>query len=69
MQVKAIVDSIIEKALQSKYKPYAVEGLTQGDWVIVDLGDIMVHVFQKSVRQHYDLERLWGDVPVVEAVS
>jgi ribosome-associated protein len=46
-----------------------VEGFTQGNWVIIDLGDIMVHVFQKSVRQHYDLERLWGDVPVVEAAG
>ena len=69
MQVQAIVDSILEKTLQSNYKSYAVEGLTQGNWVIIDLGDIMVHVFQKEVRQHYDLERLWGDVPVVEAVG
>ena len=65
-QVQAIVDSILEKTYGTPFKPLAVEGLTSGDWVIVDLEDIFVHVFQKEVRSYYDLERLWGDVPVKE---
>lgn len=68
VQVQAIVDSIIEKTYGTAYKPIAVEGYNAGDWVIVDLVDIFVHVFHKDVRSHYDLERLWGDVPVIEAV-
>lgn len=69
VQVQAIVDSIIEKTYGTPYKPIAVEGYSAGNWVIVDLVDIFVHVFHKDVRSHYDLERLWGDVPVIEAVS
>jgi len=67
VQVQAIVDSILEKTRQTPFKPAAVEGYATGNWVIVDLVDVMVHVFQKEVRLYYDLERLWGDVPVIEA--
>ena len=38
-------------------------------WIVLDLVDVVVHVFQKDVRTHYDLERLWGDVPAIEAVG
>ena len=63
-QVQAIVNSILDKTYGTPFKPLAVEGLNSGDWVIVDLEDIFVHVFQKEVRNYFDLERLWGDVPV-----
>lgn len=65
-QVQAIVNSILEKTYGTPFKPLAVEGLNAGNWVIVDMDDIFVHVFQKEVRSYYDLERLWGDVPVKE---
>ncbi len=65
VQVRAIVDFILEKA--APLKPSAMEGYSEGNWVIVDLQDAMVHVFQKDVRTHYDLERLWGDVPALDA--
>jgi ribosome-associated protein len=68
-QVQAITDSILEKIYQAKQKTSTVEGYSQGNWVILDLGDIFVHVFQKETRTHYDLERLWGDVPVIKAVG
>ncbi len=64
VQVRAIVDFILEKA--GPLKPAAMEGYSEGNWVIVDLQDLMVHVFQKDVRAHYDLERLWGDVPALD---
>jgi ribosome-associated protein len=67
--VQAIADSILEKTAQSKFQNYVIEGYSQGNWIVMDLGDLMVHVFQKDVRLHYDLERLWGDVPVFEAVG
>ena len=69
MQVQAIADSILDKIYKTKLKPSAVEGYAAGNWVVLDLGDIIVHVFHKDARSHYDLERLWGDVPVIEAVG
>lgn len=69
VQVQAIADSILEKTRGTSYKSYSVEGYSTGRWVILDMGDLIAHVFQKDTRIFYDLERLWGDVPVVTAVS
>src|SRR2546423_3678019 len=46
--------------------PIRVEGLTDGQWVLLDYGDFVVHVFLDEVRRYYDLERLWADAPIVE---
>jgi len=46
--------------------PLRVEGLTDAQWVLLDYGDFVVHVFLDDVRRYYDLERLWGDSPVIE---
>jgi len=67
MQVQAISDSILEKTRGAPYKVLVTEGYANGNWVIMDLSDIIVHIFQKDTRQQYDLERLWGDVPVINA--
>ncbi len=69
MQVQAIVDSILEKIYTTKQKLSTIEGYATGNWVVVDLEDIIVHVFHKDARAHYDLERLWGDVPVIKAAG
>jgi len=50
-------------------KPHHVEGLTQGKWVLLDYVDIVVHIFHPDLRAFYQLERLWGDAPVVAAGS
>jgi ribosome-associated protein len=47
-------------------KPLRVEGLDAADWVLLDYGDLVVHVFRDEAREYYDLERLWRDVPVVD---
>jgi len=51
----------------------SIEGLRQGDWVLVDAGDVIVHVFRPEVRSYYNLEKMWGDnlaeAPAVEAAS
>jgi ribosome-associated protein len=46
--------------------PMRVEGLTDAQWVLLDYGDFVVHVFLDEVRRYYDLERLWADAPTVE---
>lgn len=60
--VNAIVNSIqktVSKTL--KEKPYHTEGRENSEWVLIDYIDIVVHVFQKQIRDHYNLENLWGD--------
>ncbi len=71
-QVRTIVEEI-EKALREfdSSRPLGVEGLDDATWVLLDFGDVVVHVFLDETRQYYDLDRLWADVPRtdVEAVS
>jgi ribosome-associated protein len=69
VQVQSIVDSILEKCQLSKIKCLGVEGYSGGYWIVVDLGDLMAHIFHKEARRHYDLERLWGDVPIIRAIG
>ena len=66
MQVQAIADSVLDEVYESPYKMSSMEGYISGNWVVLDLVDVVVHIFQKDVRIQYDLERLWGDVPVVQ---
>ena len=69
MQTQAISDSILGQVYESPYKISSTEGYTSGNWVVLDLIDVVVHIFHKDVRDQYDLERLWGDVPIVEVPS
>jgi ribosome-associated protein len=66
-QVKAIVDDIERRVAEAGLgKPLRVEGLDTRQWVLLDYGDVVVHVFLQEVRDYYDLERLWSDVPRVD---
>lgn len=66
-QVRAIAEAVEEDiVLAGGPKPLRVEGLDDGTWVLVDYGDVIVHVFDDETRSFYDLERLWRDVPVVD---
>lgn len=62
INVQALADHV-EERLKERYgvNPLRVEGRTEGEWVLVDFGDIIVHVFQAGPRDFYSLERLWGD--------
>ena len=62
-QVKALVNNVVEDAKKSGVNPIGVEGQEQGDWVLIDLADVIVHVMLPKVRQYYDLERLWSMTP------
>jgi ribosome-associated protein len=62
-QVKALADSVIEKAKAAGVRPLGVEGQETSEWVLIDLGDVIVHVMLPKVREFYDLERLWSLSP------
>jgi ribosome-associated protein len=62
-QVKAIADHVIDACRKAKLDIYQVEGYDSLRWVLIDLIDIVVHIFQPEVRSYYQLERLWGDAP------
>jgi ribosome-associated protein len=66
-QVQAIADAVQERLRLGQVRPLHVEGATRGQWVLLDYGDLVVHVFQEEPRRFYALERLWGDAPDVTA--
>lgn len=57
--VKSMADSVLEKCREIGIKPSGTEGTDTGEWVLVDLGDVVLHVMQQATREYYDLERLW----------
>ena len=65
--VRTIVDEI-EKAMKehASVRPTSVEGLDDATWVLLDYGDIVVHVFLDETRAYYELERLWADAPGID---
>jgi ribosome-associated protein len=65
-QVKSIVDEIEDKLREIGAKPVRREGERDGRWVLIDYGEIVVHVQHSEERQFYALERLWRDCPVIE---
>jgi len=66
-QVKALADHVQDKLRALGERVHGVEGQAGGEWVLVDLGDIVVHVMHPAVRSHYNLEELWGGKPVTFA--
>lgn len=66
-QVNAIVNSIQKKVSKdTKDKPWHVEGSDNAEWVLMDYVNVVVHVFQKHIREYYDIESLWGDAVTTE---
>lgn len=69
-QVNAIVNSINKKvSKETKDKPWHIEGSDNAEWVLMDYVNIVVHVFQKHIREYYDIESLWGDAVTTEVKS
>ncbi|NDG91768.1 MAG: ribosome silencing factor [Gammaproteobacteria bacterium] len=62
-QIKALAANVVEHAKAVGCRPLGVEGEEDGEWVLVDLGDVIVHLMQPEVRALYDLERLWSLSP------
>lgn len=63
-QVKALADRVEDRMRELGERVRGVEGQAGGEWVLVDLGDIVVHAMHPAVRSHYNLEELWGGKPV-----
>ena len=66
---RAIADAIREAETASSSKPLGVEGYEEARWVLIDLGDVIVHVFLEEVREAYDLERLWNDAQPIAVAN
>jgi ribosome-associated protein len=67
-QVQAIADEVRNKAGELGVPVRGTEGFESARWVLVDLGDVVVHVFHRDEREYYNIERLWSDAKVVELV-
>jgi ribosome-associated protein len=63
-QVKALADRVQERIREQGARVYGVEGEKSGEWVLVDLGDVVVHIMHPTVRGFYNLEEIWGGKPV-----
>ena len=64
-QAAAIADAIEEKLLEQGVKPKYREGMAAARWILLDFGDLVVHIMNEDEREYYSLERLWRDCPVV----
>lgn len=65
-QVKAITDEIEEKVAAAGVQVRDIEGKNAANWVLLDFGDVVVHVFRTETRQFYNLEKLWAEAPLVD---
>ena len=65
-RINAIVDEVVEQAYKNQMDVKRVEGKEASKWVLIDLGDVIVHVFNQSEREFYQLEKLWSDAPLVD---
>jgi ribosome-associated protein len=64
-QIKAIVDAVVEEAEKNGVTVRRIEGREGAKWILIDLGDVIVHVFTGPERTFYNLEKLWSDAPMV----
>ena len=63
-QVRALADRVQDKVREAGGRVYGVEGESGGEWVLVDLGDVVVHIMHPAVRSFYNLEEVWGEKKV-----
>src|SRR5689334_11925573 len=68
-QVQAIADSVASSMDVEGHEVLSTEGYSDGRWVLMDFGDVVVHVFLDALREYYDLENLWADAPIVRVPS
>lgn len=62
---QGIANTILEKMKKTDNKVFGIEGMSEGDWVLLDLGNVIVHIMTEELREYYTLEKLWGNGKVV----
>jgi ribosome-associated protein len=65
--VRGMADHLLEEFRKKNLPAEGIEGYREADWVLIDLGEVIVHIFSEAAREFYDLERLWGDAPRQQA--
>ena len=65
-QVTAIAEYVVKEMKNKNIKPLSVDGIKEGHWVLIDYGDVVMHIFFDSIRRFYDLEGLWGDAKRIQ---
>ncbi len=60
-----MADSIVDALSRVNQRPLSLEGTASGQWVLIDFGDVVAHVFRQDTRSHYALERLWSDARLI----
>ena len=68
-QVKAIADAVDDELLNKGIKCFHKEGFETLNWILLDYFDVVVHIFRTEARSYYNLEKLWGDVPVIKIAN
>lgn len=68
-QTQAIARELKDKAEEAGFNVRKIEGFDSGRWILVDMGDVVAHVFHKDERGYYNLERLWGDAPQLDVAT
>ncbi|MCD6220589.1 ribosome silencing factor [bacterium] len=63
IQTKTIAENILEKIEEI---PVSIEGMEEGKWILIDYGEIIIHIFLPEIRNYYNLEKLWGDAEIVK---
>lgn len=66
VQVRAIADNVVDRMIEAKLEPPRKEGYSEGRWVLLDFGSIIVHIMNQEEREFYALESLWHDAKVVQ---
>lgn len=64
--VRAVADAVVEASRAMDAPPLGIEGYEEGRWVLIDLNDVVAHVFLNEAREYYDLDRLWADAPAID---
>ncbi len=68
-QVQAIIDSVDEQMSKAGYEPRHTEGKSPTEWMLLDYGDVVVHIFNEEGRSYYDLEHIWRDGTQIDPAS
>lgn len=67
--VRSVADAVVQATKAAGSAPLGVEGQDEGRWILIDLGDVIVHVFQEEAREYYDLDRMWEDAPPIDLAA